>query len=114
MREQISARSGQPQRELEPAAMELLKSYDWPGNVRELRNVLERAAMQSERTSLGSADFAAVVPVGELVLRRAGTPHAVRPLADAVAEVERAVILTALRAAHGRKAAAARMLGISR
>src|SRR5271167_213802 len=32
--------------------MELFKSYPWPGNVRELRNVLERAAIASDRSTI--------------------------------------------------------------
>lgn len=28
--------------DIEPEALELLKSYDWPGNVRELQNIIER------------------------------------------------------------------------
>ena len=34
-------------------AMELFRSYPWPGNVRELRNVLERAAIASDRGTIG-------------------------------------------------------------
>jgi transcriptional regulator with PAS, ATPase and Fis domain len=115
MLEQIAARSGQPQRELEPAAMDLLKGYDWPGNVRELRNVLERTAMQSERTSLRAVDLAPVLPLGPSAVQRGRHSHrGARPLADAVAEVERATIVAALAVADGKKATAARILGISR
>src|SRR6202045_1490447 len=33
--------------------MELFKSYPWPGNVRELRNALERAAIATDRGTIG-------------------------------------------------------------
>jgi transcriptional regulator with PAS, ATPase and Fis domain len=115
MLEQIALRSGLPQRELGSAALDLLKAYDWPGNVRELRNILERVAMLSERIHLDAADLAAVLPLEPSVVRRGGAmSRLARPLADAVAEVERATIMAALRAAGGKKANAARMLGISR
>jgi DNA-binding NtrC family response regulator len=61
--EQLAFRSGLPQREIEPAAVELLKAHDWPGNVRELRNLLERVSMLSDRVQLSVDDFAAVLPV---------------------------------------------------
>lgn len=32
----------------DPAAIELLNSYDWPGNVRELRNIVHRAYVMTE------------------------------------------------------------------
>ncbi|WP_255558918.1 sigma-54 interaction domain-containing protein [Horticoccus luteus] len=40
-----------------PLAGEALQSYDWPGNLRELRNVVERAAILSDRDILDLADF---------------------------------------------------------
>jgi len=38
----------QGRREIAPAALELLQTYDFPGNVRELTHVLERACMNAE------------------------------------------------------------------
>ena len=37
--------------------MEKLEGYRWPGNVRELRNVLERATILFEGTSIGADDL---------------------------------------------------------
>ena len=115
MLEQIAARTGEAQRELEPSAMAVLSAHRWPGNVRELRNVLERACMLSDGPSLNDRAFVDILPPGV----RAegpdqGTQAAVRPLDQAVEEVERSAILAALRATRGKKAPAAKLLGISR
>src|SRR5436190_10064922 len=50
--EGIAMRTGMPQRELAPSALETLASHHWPGNVRELRNVLEQAAMLTDNQRL--------------------------------------------------------------
>jgi len=43
--------------ELSPDAVRALQAYAWPGNIRELRNVLERAALLSERRVLLVSDL---------------------------------------------------------
>jgi len=43
--------------ELSSDAERALRAYAWPGNIRELRNVLERAALLSERRILSAADL---------------------------------------------------------
>ena len=57
--------------------MDLFKSYPWPGNVRELRNVLERAAIASDRgiinrqhlpSDFGHAPAVAAAGLGQLAL----------------------------------------------
>ena len=40
-----------PQREISPAAMELLEAHTWPGNVRELLHVLQRAVILSTHST---------------------------------------------------------------
>lgn len=50
----------QPLRQIEgicPEVVHLLLRYSWPGNIRELRNVLEAAAVQRSRGSIGRADL---------------------------------------------------------
>lgn len=104
---------GQPQLEIEPEALALLKAYAWPGNVRELRNVLERACLSCDRPLLTAETIKSVLP--EICAESPKhVPGPLRPLAEALAEREREVISTALREAGGRKALAARLLGISR
>ena len=123
--EDIGLRSGSPAPEFSADAIALLSAQAWRGNIRELRNVLEQAAMRSDSQHMD-------VPVIEEVLRESGVtqiapaatpaplapirtaPRALRPLAEQVAEVERAAIDAALAATAGNKVAAARLLGISR
>jgi len=110
--EQIAARTGMPQRELAPSALAALAAHAWPGNVRELRNVLEQAAMLTDHPRLAAEDFAAILPAASA--EPVGAPAAVRPLPEAIAELERSAIRSALAATRGNKVSAARMLGISR
>jgi transcriptional regulator with PAS, ATPase and Fis domain len=110
--ENIAARTGMPQRELAASAIGALAAHHWPGNIRELRNVLEQAAMLTDRARLGAEDFAGILPARAAREARAG--GAVRPLPEQVAELERSSIRLALAATGGNKVSAARMLGISR
>ncbi|KIF82340.1 sigma-54 interaction domain-containing protein [Noviherbaspirillum autotrophicum] len=127
--EQIATRTGMPQRELTPSARALFASYGWPGNVRELRNALEQAGMLTDSVSLSAEHFATILPLDGMVRPAscigqaepapteagvATSAAAVRPLGDAIAELEKSMIRTALQHAAGNKAKVARQLGISR
>ena len=134
--EEIALRSGGPAPEVAESALALLAAQPWPGNIRELRNVLEQAVLQADSPHLEAADIAAVLraqgapvaaqadtllaaaprsrPVPASALVPPVAPAAPRPLADRIAEVERAAIAEALRHTAGNKVAAARLLGISR
>ena len=48
--EVIASEYGQVKKNIDQAAMEMLKSYDWTGNIRELRNVVERLIILSGKT----------------------------------------------------------------
>jgi transcriptional regulator with GAF, ATPase, and Fis domain len=97
-------------------ALKAMERHDWPGNVRELRNEVQRAAALSDKV---------IVPLvlSPALRGRQDEPAAVadlgtKPLKEMVREVteklERNVIQEALNRSHGRKAGAARMLGVSR
>lgn len=92
--------------------MDLFKSYPWPGNVRELRNVLERAAIAADRSTLSRqhlpSDF------GHARLASGEGLGGVRfPVGTTVDEVERELILQTLTATSQNKTRAAELLGIS-
>ncbi len=53
---QISFKLGKKIETVPQNAMAILQNYSWPGNVRELRNVLERAVIISQGTSLQLID----------------------------------------------------------
>lgn len=90
-----------------------LQSYAWPGNVRELENVCERMAVvfsgRSQLNAAGYDDLAADCP--ELFAAAAGTGTGMAP--DPASASPQA-IADALAACGGRRAEAARRLGISR
>jgi two-component system NtrC family response regulator len=102
--------SGRTAHALEPSAIERLSALDWPGNVRELRNVVERAVMLADRTSVTAADI-------DRVATRPASPFPAVPVIRRVrriADLERDAIAQALDDTRGNKKEAARRLGISR
>ncbi len=113
----IARRSGLPHKSLTSDAMELLAQHGWPGNIRELRNVLEQAALMTDDLVLAARHLAlqpsgvASAPAPAEVAAEAQT---IRPLPQAVAELELRAIRDALVATGGNKVAAAKLLGISR
>ena len=108
--ESIAQRTGMPQREMTPSAIDALSAHEWRGNVRELRNVLEQATMHTDHIRLTAEDFVMVLPQA----RRQATRPALRPLPQLITELEHNSIRSALEATRGNKVTAARMLGISR
>jgi two-component system response regulator HydG len=90
-----------------PRAMDRLIRYAWPGNVRELMNAVERAVVMTRGDFLTEEDVS-LIPAAAMPEQ---PPAAgARPLE----EVEKAAILTTLKAAGGNKSEAARRLGITR
>ena len=130
----FAERSGKPITRLEDDAVEALSTYHWPGNVRELENVIERAVVLAEGTSITRDDLPADL-FGPDVLSRprrpASTPSrggrgrprrlilpswdAPSPANDPEAEAfERQQLVEALEASRGNKSEAARLLGLPR
>jgi DNA-binding NtrC family response regulator len=117
--EDIARRSGLPHKSLSADALERLARHQWPGNVRELRNVLEQAALMTDDLVLTARHLSiAATPgpaaPGTAALVDAAPVPAVKPLPQAIAELEMRAIRDALAATGGNKVAAAKMLGIAR
>jgi len=93
-------------------ALRCLWTYTWPGNIRELQHVMEGALLLSDGTVLPEH----VPPQIQQCATEQATqapPDLNRPLDDALGDVERRLILEALRRAGGVQARAAKLLGVS-
>jgi transcriptional regulator with PAS, ATPase and Fis domain len=99
----------EPPHSISPAAMKRLFEYDWPGNVRELRNVLERACALTQNAALTVEDL----PF-ELTARSAEPVPTVARAIVTLAESERQVIASALRANGGNQSRTALALRVER
>jgi DNA-binding NtrC family response regulator len=93
---------------LTPQAMEALKAYSFPGNVRELENMLERAYALGAQGEITLQDLPLREPPATSPANEGS-----RPL-PTLAEMERDLILQALKAFSGDKEKAAHALGLSR
>lgn len=102
---------GKPVKRIAPEAMALLQAYAWPGNVRELRNVIERSVLLADGEIL-TAD--ALPP--EVRHPRTTQHPAIRigPEGMDIEELEKTLLLEALRRAEGNRTTAGRLLGLSR
>ncbi len=103
-------RHERPLKGFSQAAYQRLFAYHWPGNVRELQNVIERAVLLSKGPYIEAIDL----PFGTAQNGNGASPEFYYPPSMKWADIERAVITTALERAEGNKQAAARALGIQR
>src|SRR3979411_1630050 len=107
----INTKHGRHVRGVNPEVLDQFASYSWPGNVRELRNVLERAAIVTDRDLIGRAHLPA--HFGHALATAASDLTSLRfPLGTTVEAVERELILQTL-ASTNNKTRAAELLGIS-
>ena len=94
-----------------PAALERLVGYDWPGNIRQLQNVIERCFALAPEASIDTSSLPAYFQP------EPATPVPALQFGDEIPsleEMERALILTALKRSGGNKNRTARVLGIDR
>jgi two-component system, NtrC family, response regulator AtoC len=94
------------------SAIQVLMEHDWPGNVRELENIIERAVVLSqgsvitdEHVSFSSADQGHIIDIAQRVRTRA-------TLRDVQQEVEKQMLIEALKQSDGDQVAAADTIGM--
>jgi two-component system nitrogen regulation response regulator GlnG len=111
---------------LAPETLQLLKDHDWPGNVRELENVLKRAILLCKSNVITPDIVAEDLRVDKKSAESIKTAHLILSISGdleqyhgelyetVMSELERELIVTALRKAGGNQVRAAQLLGISR
>ncbi len=116
------ALEGTPARAVSEEAMACLVSHRWPGNVRELLHVIKRAAVLCGGEVIDVPALPEAVRQGGHAAGAPGPSAAAAgwpipddmPLREAVALLERHLLLRALQRAGGNRSEAARQLGIGR
>ncbi|PXF59698.1 MAG: DNA-binding response regulator [Deltaproteobacteria bacterium] len=91
-------------------ARQALLGYSWPGNVRELSNCIERAMIFIEKEWIDEADLV----IGHLGHTQNAQEWSVPHTGISLEEVERQLIISALKQSGGNKSKAARLLTLTR
>jgi len=94
-----------------PEVLDALADYEWPGNVRELENTIERLVVMSTRKEIGLPDLP--LNIRNRRVRAAGAILTKDALPAAIADIEKAKILDALKNTGWVQAKAARLLGLT-
>jgi two-component system NtrC family response regulator len=88
-----------------PDAVAAIESQEWPGNVRQLENIVKRAVIMADGSTIGAADLG--FDAGE-------TEGSALNLRQVREEAERTAVLRVLGRVNGNLSKAAELLGVSR
>jgi DNA-binding NtrC family response regulator len=96
---------------LQQEALQHLQAYHWPGNVRELENVIERAVVLAQESTITISDLR----MDDLHIKRPSVSddYFVLPAHATLAEIEREAIMQSLQHSAGNRQAASRQLAIA-
>ncbi|MFZ5776049.1 MAG: sigma-54-dependent transcriptional regulator [Thermodesulfobacteriota bacterium] len=125
--EKYSSQYGRERKPLSRDSAERFLAYDWPGNVREMENLVERAVLLAQGQELALWDFwddveppslsepalSPAVGADTAPVAAANASAAVEVGMQTLREVERQMILQALRKTDNNRTHAADLLGIS-
>jgi len=92
--------------------MELLLNHDWPGNVREFANLLERAVIHCSGRTLSGEEVSMAFQRAPRIEETSEREAAIS-LGETLDEIEKTLIITALRKNKGKQSDAARSLGLN-
>jgi transcriptional regulator with GAF, ATPase, and Fis domain len=108
-----STEVGKPAAGFSQQAMELLQAYDFPGNVRELQNEVQRLVIQLEDDGFVTPEL-----LSQRIRQVEGLVERIKPtkgtLKETMDQVERWLLVEALRGHDNNKTATAKTLGITR
>ena len=90
-------------------AIDMLMEYHWPGNVRELENCIERAVLVCDQGVILGSHLPPTLQTGEQ-----SDTLPVLSLADAVDNLEKEMIIDALKNTRGNMAKAAELVSVDR
>jgi len=103
--EKYARENGKDIKRLSTPAIDMLMEYHWPGNVRELENCIERAVLLCEEGVIHSYHLPPTLQTG----RESNTVPTLS-LEDAIANLEREMIIDALKNTRGNITTAAKIL----
>ena len=106
--EKYSKQNQKTIRRISTPAIDMLMSYHWPGNVRELENCIERAVLVSEDDVIHGHYLPPTLQTAE-----ASGTVITGSLQASLDNLERELLLEALKSARGNQAKAARSLGLT-
>ncbi len=102
---QFAAEHRRPTMTLSAEAIDAIEAHTWPGNVRELENVIKRAIIMAESTTISAHDIGVAAPEANAVALN------LRQVREAA---ERGAVLDVLGRVNGNLSKAAELLGVSR
>jgi len=106
--EKFSRENNKKIKSITTPAIDMLMSYHWPGNVRELENCMERAVLVCSTASLTGNDLPPTLQFSDLKKGLSFTS-----MNDAVANLEREMIIESLKRNHGSQRKSAKELDVT-
>lgn len=106
--QKYAGKNGKEVRRISTPAIDMLMAYHWPGNVRELENCIERAVLLTNDHVIHGHHLPPTLQTAEI----SGTRHE-GTLDESLANLERELIIDALKSARGNCNKAAQALGVT-